>query len=81
MLKSIFRKNEIIKNDARVALQLTPVATDAALDDEFASLNENSEPVYTGPSIEEIKAEIENLRAGWQAEKAKILEEAKAEAE
>ncbi|GMO56337.1 MAG: flagellar assembly protein FliH [Treponemataceae bacterium] len=81
MAKTIFRKNEILTNDGRVTLQLTPVSRESDFDDEFVLANESAEPEYTGPTVEEIQQEIADLRAAWADEKEMLLAEARQEAE
>lgn len=70
MAKSVFRPNEINAQKEQVILKLVH---------EFKSEEKNDEPeevVYTGPTIEDIKEEVEAYKKNWETEKERMLSEA-----
>lgn len=77
MAKTIFRGFEVNKNPNDVV---------------FIQLNKNFQPepeeelieeapIYTGPSIEDLKREAEDFKADWENQKEKMYAEARAEAD
>lgn len=70
MAKSVFRPNEINPQQNRVMLKLVH---------EFVPEQKNEEPqeeVYMGPTIEDIKEEVEAYKKNWEVEKERMLSEA-----
>jgi flagellar assembly protein FliH len=78
MAKTVFRPYEI------VALQSTMVIKNEG-QDEKAQADEAvpvaPEPEYLGPSADDLRKEAEAFKAQWEAERAKMIADAKAEAE
>jgi len=77
MAKTVFRPGEI------VALQSTLVLGRAAqeAEEEAEGLEEAPEPVYEGPTADDLRREAEAFKASWEAEKEALVQAAKAEAE
>ena len=76
MAKNVFRPAEIKKTEDTVLLKLTK---------NFAPPEEESEevdePVYTGPTPEELQQEVDRRRAEVETERQRILSQARAEAD
>ena len=67
MAKSVFRPTEIKTSEEKLVLQLSK---------SFAPEVEEVEEVveeYTGPSVEDIKREVEAERQKWELEKQQII--------
>ncbi len=76
MAKNVFRPAEIKKMDDKVMLKLT--RNFAPPEEE---IDEVDEPVYTGPTPEELQQEVDRKRSEIEAERQKILAQARSEAD
>lgn len=75
MAKSVFRPNEITKNEEKVILKLTK---------EFAPQEPEIEeviPEYTGPTADDLRREAELFKKQWEIEKKEMLDKAQASAD
>ena len=76
MAKNVFRPAEIKKTDDKIMLKLTK---------NFAPPEEETdeieEPVFTGPTPEELQAEVDRRRNEIEVERQRILSQARAEAD
>ena len=76
MAKNVFRPAEIKKTEDTVLLKLTK--NFAPPEEE---VEEIEEPVFTGPTPEELQQEVDRRRAEIEAERQRILSQAKADAD
>jgi len=83
MLKAVFRPGELIAISDKVVLDSPTSYSDLAhlgavddLVDEEDAIEE-----YKGPTADDLRREAENFKTNWAAEKERMLETAKAEAE
>ena len=76
MAKAVFRPNEITPVTDKIMLKLSHT-----FEEEEEKEVEEVEPEYTGPTVEDLKAEAEEFRARWELEKKELLDNAKAEAD
>lgn len=76
MTKNLFQPGEIKKKDGEFKLGLVH-----NFYHEVEEVKEDEIPEYTGPTIEDIKKEVEEYKAKWEIEKAKMIEDAQKEAE
>ena len=76
MAKTVFRPNEIKKSDDHILLQLSKKFAEEEPVEEVTA-----EPVYDGPTADDLRREAEQFREEWEAEKQEMLEAANAEAE
>lgn len=74
MAKTVFRPTEVKKTPDTVMLKLVH-----NYEPEVEEVIEE-EPVYTGPTVEELKKEADDFRAKWEIEKKQMIEQAQAEA-
>ena len=74
MAKTVFRPTEVKKTPDTVMLKLVH-----NYEPEVEEVIEE-EPVYTGPTVEELKKEADEFRAKWEIEKKQMIEQAQAEA-
>ena len=74
MAKNVFKASEIMYQSRKVFIEPPRVDVEEA---------ESSEPVteYIGPTVEDLRHEAEEFRAGWVEEKEKLLAQAQEEAE
>lgn len=74
MAQTVFRSNQINKIDGEMMFTLPrPFIT-------VVEEPEEKEPEYTGPTVEELKREVEEFRTQWEAEKAEMIAKANEEA-
>ncbi|MBP3365367.1 MAG: flagellar assembly protein FliH [Treponema sp.] len=75
MAQSVFRPTEVTNKDEKVILQFTKDFTppEEEVKEEI--------PEYTGPTAEDLRKEAEEFKAKWEEEKARMLEQAQAEAD
>lgn len=76
MAKNVFRPNEVKKSDAHIILELSKKFAEEAPVVEVVE-----EPVYEGPTIDDLKKEADHWREQWEREKADMMSEAQAEAQ
>lgn len=76
MAKSIFRGFEVIAGTETVNIQLNKLFVNEQ--DEVETIDS---PVYDGPSVEDLQKEAEEFKLKWEAEKAEMIENSKAEAD
>ncbi len=76
MAKNVFRPNEIKKSEEHVVLELSRKFVEEAPVVEVVE-----EPVYEGPTADDLRREAERWREQWEREKAEIMAEAQAEAQ
>lgn len=76
MAKNVFRPNEVKKSDAHVILELSKKFAEEAPVVEVVE-----EPVYEGPTVDDLKKEADHWREQWEREKADMMSEAQAEAQ
>ena len=74
MAKNVFKASEIMYQSRKVFIEPPGMDTEKA---------ESLEPVaeYIGPTVEDLKREAEEFRAGWEEEKKNLLAQAQEEAE
>ncbi len=74
MAKNVFKASEIMYQSRKVFIEPPGMHTEEA---------ESLEPVaeYIGPTVEDLKREAEEFRAGWEEEKKNLLAQAQEEAE
>lgn len=74
MAKNVFKASEIMYQSRKVFIEPPGMRTEEA---------ESLEPVaeYIGPTVEDLKREAEEFRAGWEEEKKNLLAQAQEEAE
>jgi flagellar assembly protein FliH len=70
MAQSVFRPNQLKKKDGTFKLNLVHEYTEPV--EEVVA----AEPVYEGPTVEDLQKEAEAYKVNWEAEKQKMLEEA-----
>ena len=75
MAKTVFRPNEIKKSEEQVLLQL---AKKFAIEEPIEEIE--PEPVYEGPSVDDLRREADQWRSQWEREKADLIAEAQEEA-
>jgi flagellar assembly protein FliH len=73
MAKNVFRAEEVLRTDGKVYIQ-SPFEPIIEKQDQVVE-------VYTGPSVDDLRREAEAFKAGWEKEKASMIEAAKAEAD
>ena len=76
MAKNVFRPAEIKKTDDTILLKLTK--NFAPPEEEVEEIDE---PVFTGPTPEELQEELDRKRSEAEAERQRILSQARAEAD
>lgn len=76
MAKTVFRPNEIKAQKSEVVLKLLRDYTPREEEKEEKAASE-----YTGPTAADLRKEAEAFRKGWEIEKQRLLDEAKAEAD
>jgi len=82
MLKAVFRPNELVPLAEKIiiaspnTLELAHLMTVEETDEDTVKAEE-----YTGPTADDLRREAEAFRIRWEAEKAKMLSGAKAEAD
>jgi flagellar assembly protein FliH len=83
MAKHVFRPAEIVNLTRKVYIE-PPRPAEAAVEPAPPALGKTAaaagEP-YEGPTVEEVRREAEEFRAGWAHEKEQMVAEARAEAE
>jgi len=77
MAKNVFKPQEIMYLSRKVFIEPPKIVAEEP--EEIETLEEESE--YKGPTADDIRKEIQELRGGWEAEKQKLLAAAQAEAE
>ena len=75
MAKTVFRPNEIKKSEEQILLQL---ARKFAVEETIEEIT--PEPVYEGPTVEDLRREADQWRAQWERDKADLIAEAQEEA-
>jgi len=75
MAKTVFRPNEIKKSEDQILLQL---ARKFAVEETIEEIE--PEPVYEGPTVEDLRREADQWRAQWERDKADLIAEAQEEA-
>jgi flagellar assembly protein FliH len=76
MAKTVFRPNEVKKSDEHVLLQLSRKFVVEEPVEEV-----EAEPVYEGPTVDDIRHEAEIYREKWEREKEDMIASAKLEAD
>ncbi|HPX48733.1 MAG TPA: flagellar assembly protein FliH, partial [Treponemataceae bacterium] len=76
MAKTVFRPHEIKKSDELVLLQLPRKFVVEEPVEEIAE-----EPVYEGPTADDLRREAQQYLEEWEQQKAQMQEEAKQEAD
>lgn len=76
MAKSIFRKYEVADDSNVVKIRLSKT-----FENKVEETVVEEVPVYVGPTIEDIKKEVDEFKTQWETEKAEMIEAAKREAE
>lgn len=76
MAKTVFRPNEVKKSEAHVLLELSK-----KFQEEVPVIEEEPEPVYEGPTADELRREAELYRERWEIEKEELLADARARAD
>jgi flagellar assembly protein FliH len=88
MAKTVFRPFEVLSSSERIALpppaEFSDTPPEEAAPEEDAALEAaaaREAAAYTGPSMEELRAEADAFRASWEAEKQALIDQARAEAD
>lgn len=76
MAKTVFRPHEIKTIDEKVMFKLPH-----SFEPEVEEVPEIEEPVYEGPTAEDLRQEAEEFKVQWEAEKQQMLEQAQAAAD
>ncbi len=76
MAKTVFRPHEIKTIDEKVMFKLPH-----SFEPEVEEVPEIEEPVYEGPTAEDLRREAEEFKVQWEAEKQQMLEKAQAAAD
>ena len=80
MAKTIFHMNEVANNANIIQVQLTKVFEEKEKVEEEVVENVDNVESPDEADLETVQKEIEELKAQWEEEKAKTLEEAQEEA-
>lgn len=80
MAKTIFHVNEVANNANVIQIQLAKLFEEKKEEEEVVESVEAGE-ISEEPNLEAVQKEIEELKAQWEEEKAKLLDEAHQEAE
>lgn len=80
MAKTIFHVNEVANNANIIQIQLAKLFEEKKEEEEVVESVEAGE-ISEEPNLEAVQKEIEELKAQWEEEKAKLLDEAHQEAE
>ena len=80
MAKTIFHVNEVANNANIIQIQLARLFEEKKEEEEVVENVEAGE-ISEEPNLEAVQKEIEELKAQWEEEKAKLLDEAHQEAE
>ncbi len=80
MAKTIFHVNEVANNANIIQIQLAKLFEEKKEEEEVVENVEAGE-ISEEPNLEAVQKEIEELKAQWEEEKAKLLDEAHQEAE
>lgn len=80
MAKTIFHMNEVANNTNIIQIQLAKLFEEKKVEEEVVEKVDEKE-IAQEADIETTQKEIEELKAQWEEEKQKMLEEARAEAE
>lgn len=76
MAKTVFRPNEIKKSDSNVLLQLS---RKFVIEEPVVEVE--AEPVYEGPTVDDVRREADLYRRQWEREKIEMLETSRKEAD
>ncbi len=76
MAKTVFRPHEIKTIDEKVMFKLPH-----SFEPEVEEVPEIEEPVYEGPTADDLRREAEEFKVQWEAEKQQMLEKAQAAAD
>ncbi len=76
MAKTVFRPNEVKKSPEHVLLQLSHKF---AIEEPVQEIE--AEPVYEGPTADDLRREAENYRVQWEREKTDLIASARDEAD
>lgn len=76
MAKNVFRPNEVKKSEDHVLLQLSKKFVEEAPVVEVVE-----EPVYEGPTVDDLRVEADRWREQWEREKADMMTESQSEAQ
>ncbi|MBP3416629.1 MAG: flagellar assembly protein FliH [Spirochaetaceae bacterium] len=76
MAKTVFRPHEIKTIDEKVMFKLPH-----SFEPEVEEVPEIEEPVYEGPTAEDLRREAEEFKVQWEAEKQQMLAQAQASAD
>ena len=76
MAKTVFRPHEIKTIDEKVMFKLPH-----SFEPEVEEVPEIEEPVYEGPTAEDLRREAEEFKVQWEAEKQQMLQQAQASAD
>lgn len=76
MAKTVFRPGEIKNSDEKVMLKLPH-----SFEPEVEEVEEEQEPEYTGPTVEDLRREAEEFKVQWEAEKQQMLAKAQSDAD
>ena len=83
MLKTVFRANELIVLPEKVNIESPTSYPDlahlAVPEETIEELNDIND--YTGPTADDLRREAEMFKAGWEEEKERMFQRARAEAE
>ncbi len=77
MAKNVFKPQEVMNLTRKIFIEPPRIAAE----EPEAIVAAVEETPYSGPTVDEIRREAEDFKKGWEAEKARLLEEARAEAE
>jgi flagellar assembly protein FliH len=76
--KNVFKPQEIMYLSRKIFIEPPKIAAEEPEEIPAAAEEERQ---YTGPSVDELRREAEDFKKGWDAEKEKLLETARSEAE
>jgi flagellar assembly protein FliH len=75
--KNVFKPQEIMYLSRKIFIE--PPKMKSVEPEEIAVAEEDK--IYSGPSVDDLKREAEDFRKGWDAEKSRLIEQAREEAE
>ncbi len=79
MAKNVFKPQEIMYLSRKIFIEPPKITPEEP--EEVAPIASEAESRYSGPSVDDLRREAEDFKKGWDAEKERLLDAARAEAE
>ncbi len=80
MAKNVFKPQEIMYLSRKIFIEPPKIVAEEPVE-EAAPVETERGGEYTGPTVDDLRREADKFRAEWEAEKARMIAEAQAEAE